>query len=329
MRNIRHGVVILGLLLCLRPPAAAEVSIGIGLPHVSIGINLPIYPVLAPVPGYPVYYAPGIEANYFFYDGYYWVYQDDYWYASSWYNGPWWMVEPDFVPLFILRIPVVYYRRPPPYFFGWHAYEPPRWGQHWGHDWERRHSGWKHWHRDRTPALAPRPDYQRRYSGDRYPRGEEQRNLHQRHYRYQPRDTQVREYVQPRIERKAPSPDQRGRRDEPAMRSPGAQEGPRSTPPRQDGWSGPRPQPAPPPQQGQRRSPRDDERQPGLRAPDREQEREHQEYKPREPERKTPEVRDYRRYGRSGWQGEKKERERGRSEDRDRGGERDRGRGRD
>ena len=41
------------------------------------------------VPGYPVYYAPDIGGNYFFYDGRYWVYQDDNWYSSSWYNGPW------------------------------------------------------------------------------------------------------------------------------------------------------------------------------------------------------------------------------------------------
>lgn len=39
-------------------PAAAQISIGIGLPRVSIEINLPEFPDLVVVPNYPVYYAP-------------------------------------------------------------------------------------------------------------------------------------------------------------------------------------------------------------------------------------------------------------------------------
>ena len=77
-------------------------SVGIGLPGVSIGINLPVYPELVPVPGYPVYYAPQVNSNYFFYDGVYWVYEQDNWYTSSWYNGPWQLVAPEVVPLFVL-----------------------------------------------------------------------------------------------------------------------------------------------------------------------------------------------------------------------------------
>jgi len=88
MKNIHYGLIAL-LLLCSVSAAEAQISIGIGLPNVSIGINLPLYPELVRVPGYPVYYAPRMDANYFFYDGMYWVYLDDNWYASSWYNGPW------------------------------------------------------------------------------------------------------------------------------------------------------------------------------------------------------------------------------------------------
>jgi len=49
-------------------PATAQVSIGIGIsgPGVSIGVHFPVYPRLVRVPGYPVYYAPALEANYFF-----------------------------------------------------------------------------------------------------------------------------------------------------------------------------------------------------------------------------------------------------------------------
>src|SRR5689334_25304853 len=90
MRKIRYGVVVLWMLLCCAVTSvSAQVSIGIGLPNVSIGINLPLYPELVPVPDYPVYYAPRVETNYFFYDGLYWVYLNDNWYASYWYNGPW------------------------------------------------------------------------------------------------------------------------------------------------------------------------------------------------------------------------------------------------
>src|SRR5436189_274112 len=135
---MRAGLIVLWMVLCSMTSAVAQVSIGIGLPNVSIGINLPLYPELVPVPGYPVYYAPRMEANYFFYDGMYWVYQGDTWYASSWYNGPWWVARPEVVPVFVLRIPVGYYRRPPVYFRGWRPDAPPRWGEHWGRDWEQR-----------------------------------------------------------------------------------------------------------------------------------------------------------------------------------------------
>jgi hypothetical protein len=98
------------------PAAAASsgISISIGLHHAG-------YPELVLVPGYPVYYAPQLPANYFFYDGYYWLYHDDHWYTSDWYDGPWTAVDPDDVPLFVLRVPVRYYVSPPLHFHGWYA----------------------------------------------------------------------------------------------------------------------------------------------------------------------------------------------------------------
>ena len=44
--KMRYALVVLLGMLCLASPAAAQVSIGIGLPGVSIGINLPSYPEL-------------------------------------------------------------------------------------------------------------------------------------------------------------------------------------------------------------------------------------------------------------------------------------------
>ena len=184
------------MLLSSITSVAAQVSVGIGLPGVSIGINLPVYPELVPVPGYPVYYAPQVSSNYFFYDGMYWVYQGDNWYASSWYNGPWMLVAPEAIPLFVLRVPVRYYRRPPVYFHGWRSDAPPHWGEHWGNSWEQRRSGWDMWDRHAVPPPAPLPVYQRQYSGNRYPRVEQQQALQTQNYRYQPQDEVVRQHYQ-------------------------------------------------------------------------------------------------------------------------------------
>jgi hypothetical protein len=164
--------------------SVAQVSIGIGLPSVSIGIDMPVYPTMVPVPGYPVYYAPGASSNYFFYDGMYWVYEGDSWYASDWYNGPWTLEAPDLIPAFLLRVPVQYYRHAPAYFAGWRRDAAPRWGEHWGSDWQRQHSGWDTWNRRAVPRAAPLPAYQRRYSGARYPQADQQRALHDRNYQY-------------------------------------------------------------------------------------------------------------------------------------------------
>ena len=209
MLKIRYGLIVIGMLLCSVASAATQVSIGIGFPNVSIGVNLQSYPQLVRVPGYPVYYAPRLEANYFFYDGMYWVYQEDNWYASSWHNGPWGLVNQDVVPVFVLRIPVRYYRQPPAYFRGCRADAPPRWGAHWGRDWEQRRSGWDKWNHRATPSPAPLPSYQRQYSRDRYPQQvEQQHQVQQQRYRYQPRDPVVREHYQERNQKRDQKRDQ-------------------------------------------------------------------------------------------------------------------------
>jgi hypothetical protein len=193
---MRRSLIALSLLVALSGTASAQVSVGIGLPGVSIGINVPVYPQLARVPGYPVYYAPGLQANFFFYDGMYWVYQADNWYASSWYNGPWSPVAPAVVPLYVLRVPVRYYRAPPHYFAGWRPDAPPRWGEQWGPAWQQQRHGWEEWDRKRAPAPAPLPSYQRHYQGDRYPPPPQQPQVRSQKYRYEPRDEAVRQHYQ-------------------------------------------------------------------------------------------------------------------------------------
>ena len=192
MRRLSALLLLLVTMACTQP-ASAQVSVRINAPSVSIGINLPVFPDLVIVPSYPVYYAPSVSANYFFYDGFYWVFnvEDGQWYSSSWYNGPWVFVQPVYVPQPILVIPFRYYRVRPAYWGGWVYDAPPRWGQHWGRDWESHRTGWDRWDRNRAPAAAPLPTYQRNYPRDRYPAPAQQVSIHNEQYKYQARDTQV------------------------------------------------------------------------------------------------------------------------------------------
>jgi hypothetical protein len=223
-RQKMHSVLLaLWMLLCPIAPATAQVSVGIALPGVNIGINLAGYPNLVPVPGYPVYYAPQVNSNYFFYDGMYWIYQQDNWYASSWYNGPWGLVAPEAVPLFVLRVPVRYYRQPPAYFRGWSQNAPPRWGEHWGNAWEQGRPGWNTWNHSAVPAPAPLPVYQKQYSGSRYPRVEQQQALQNQNYRYQSRDNEVQQHPPGQRVQGAPPPAPQGRQAVSAEKSPTAQ----------------------------------------------------------------------------------------------------------
>lgn len=184
---MRRGPLLVAAWLSVVPLAPA-------MADVSFSINLGGYPALQPIPGYPVYYAPGVNANYFFYDGLYWVFDGANWYSSSWYNGPWQVVDPFYVPAYVLRVPVRYYRHPPAYFRQWRADAPPRWDQHWGREWADRHRGWDHWDRREAPRAAPLPSYQRDYRGDRYPRdAQRQAELHQRNYNYRPQETRPRD----------------------------------------------------------------------------------------------------------------------------------------
>ena len=131
-RTLIGGVAILMLVGSARL-ADAQVS-------VNIGINLPGVPRLVAVPATPVMYAPSVGANYFFYGNRYYVFANDGWFVSPGYNGPWTIVAPEFVPRPILRVPVQYYRVPPPAWRGWQRASAPRWEPRWGQRWVE-HSG--------------------------------------------------------------------------------------------------------------------------------------------------------------------------------------------
>jgi hypothetical protein len=319
---MRYALIVLLMLFGLLTSAVAQVSINIGLPGVNIGINLPLYPKLERVPGYPVYYAPRMNSNYFFYDGMYWVYQQDRWYASSWYNGPWGLVEPWYVPVYVLRIPVRYYRDRPEYFRGWQQDAPPRWGEHWGNDWEQQRRGWDQWDRRSAPAPAPLPVYQRNYSGDRYPRLEQQRELHSQNYHYQPRDPVVRQHYQEQAAQRAPTPSRQEQQKAPQERSPkpqDRQESQRANPP-------PAQQSAPPRAQPQQREREDMQKSAPSQAPQQKGREDVQRSAPPQApaQQKGPAAQDQRQQSPQG-KGASQESNRGQEQQKDRGNSEDKG----
>jgi hypothetical protein len=231
--------------------AQVQMSFGVSLPGLQIGINVPEYPRLVRVPGYPVYYDPQADNNYFFYDGQYWVFRDDTWYQSSWYNGPWQSMHPDSVPLFVLRVPVRYYRQPPPFFQGWRADAPPRWGERFGRGWQQQHNNWERWDRRSAPPPAPLPTYQRQFRGDQYPQApEHQQAVREQNYRYRGRDAAQPARMPP--QQPQPQRQQQQQQQQPQPQQPQPQRAqPHPQPPPQAQPQRPQPQPQPPPQRAQ------------------------------------------------------------------------------
>src|SRR5712692_5308579 len=123
-----------GALAAIVTPVAAQAQV-----RVNIGINLPGPPQLVPVPSVPVIeYAPRVDANYFLYDGEYWVFSNGAWYVSRGYNGPWYTVQPELVPRPLLGVPVQYYRRPPVTWRRWQHERAPHWEARYGRRWQER-----------------------------------------------------------------------------------------------------------------------------------------------------------------------------------------------
>jgi len=115
--------------------------------QVNLGIHLPGPPALVAVPAHPaVVYAPSVRANYFSYGGRYYVFNNGGWYVARGYNGPWYVVAPEFVPRPILTVPVRYYHAPPPAWVKYRREAPPRWDGHYGRKWNDRHD--RDWERD-------------------------------------------------------------------------------------------------------------------------------------------------------------------------------------
>ena len=153
---MKRLVLIALLATTIAVPAHAQVRVGI-----DIGIQLPGPPALVVIPESPVYYAPRAPDNVFFYAHQYWAFAKGGWYVGPSWNGPWGAVEPAYVPIPILHVPVRYYSAPPPSWKGWRREAPPQWGAPYGREWhEAAHErNWREheeqWNRDSGKGCPP------------------------------------------------------------------------------------------------------------------------------------------------------------------------------
>jgi hypothetical protein len=130
--------------------AGVNVDINIGLP----GLVISAPPALVVIPGTYVYYPPEVDADIFFFHGYWYRPYGGGWYIANAYNGPWRGVGPRHVPRALIDVPPAYRRIPP-------EHERMPYGM--------VRQNWRTWERDRH-WDSPRGE---RGRGERRERGEE------------------------------------------------------------------------------------------------------------------------------------------------------------
>jgi hypothetical protein len=87
--------------------SSAEVNVG-----VNVNLGPPVVAVEPPamvlVPRTQVFFAPGLELDIFFHNGYWWSPRGDRWYRARSHSGPWQVVERRLVPAPVIRVPKGY-----------------------------------------------------------------------------------------------------------------------------------------------------------------------------------------------------------------------------
>ena len=114
-----------------------DVHIGIGVP-VPPAVVISAPPAVYPIPGSYAYFAPDVGFQLFFQSGYWYRPYNGYWYRASYYNGPWYHVQPSHVPGVFSHLPRNYYRIPP----GQRSIPYGHLKDHW-REWERGHQRWE------------------------------------------------------------------------------------------------------------------------------------------------------------------------------------------
>ncbi len=98
---------ILAAVLASGAPASAHSDFGVNL-NINLGPP-PVYAAppseLVLIPGTGIYFVPGVSADIFFYDGYWWSPRGPRWYRGYSPRGPWYAIGPRVVPGPLYRVP--------------------------------------------------------------------------------------------------------------------------------------------------------------------------------------------------------------------------------
>ena len=159
MKKLFFGIMLLTLVFVVPIPtmAGVNINVGIGLPPPVVFAAPPEVIVLPDTPD--VYAVPGIDADLFFWNGWWWRPWEGRWYRSHYYDRGW---------AYYNRVPSFYYDVDP----GWRGYYSAHsWN---GHRWnyeripERRlQQNWKGWHSNQywkrqgtwgVQSYQPRPE---------------------------------------------------------------------------------------------------------------------------------------------------------------------------
>jgi len=156
MKKLLIGTMLLASALVFSVPAMAEVNVGISIPLPPL-IVFATPPEVVVIPETYVYAVPDVDADIYFYNGWWWRPWEGRWYRSRHYDSGW--VHYQRVPTFYGRIPS-----------GWRDdYRDHRWGgRPWNHQripqqqLQRNWSSWeknRHWEKQKTwgvQGLKPR-----------------------------------------------------------------------------------------------------------------------------------------------------------------------------
>ena len=199
MQKLLLGALLLSLALVVPMPAMArvDVSIGISLPPL-ITFQAPPEVIVMP-DTYGVYAVPDIDAELFFWNGWWWRPWEGRWYRSHYYDRGW--TYYNYVPRF-------YYDLDP----GWRRYYRDR--NWYGHRWEyeriphqRLQQNWRSWDKNRywerqktwgVQNYKPRPQQQR----------QELRQQRQQQYRQRPEVQQHQQQIREQQKQKGQKQDQ-------------------------------------------------------------------------------------------------------------------------
>ena len=103
------------LVLVSAKTAQAEVNVNINIGPPPIVVSEPPEVVMMPQTG--IYFVPSASFDVFFYDGYWWSPRGDRWYRANQYKGPWGIVQRNYIPAPLFKVPnnyrVVYKKERP------------------------------------------------------------------------------------------------------------------------------------------------------------------------------------------------------------------------